>query len=104
MRKQLLFIIAFAIICLLSSFIVSDMNTISSSEFTCEEDLTAAILRVKKSAAPRGDGSSWAVPYNSLQDALDSSTMISGMVENWVTNDTYYTDEGASDNDNDRNA
>ena len=53
--------------------------------------LGSSNIHVDASAAPGGDGRSWALAFNNLQDALDASLLIN---EIWVAAGTYYPDEG----------
>jgi len=59
-------------------------------------------LYVNASAAPGGDGSSWATAYNKLQDAISQANSCAGISEIWVAQGTYFPDEGTGITDNDR--
>jgi predicted outer membrane repeat protein len=58
---------------------------------------------VDSSASPGGDGSSWAMAFNKLQDALTSTCLHDGDTI-CVAKGTYYPDEGAGQTDNDQNS
>jgi hypothetical protein len=63
----------------------------------------AAQFYVDASAAPGGDGSSWASAFRYLQDALDQTVSERGD-EVWIAAGTYYPDDGANVTKGDRRA
>lgn len=66
----------------------------------------SSVIYVDTDAAPGGDGSSWAMAYNNVQDALEEACLC-GNKEIWVADGTYYptqnsagTSTGATDRTN----
>ncbi len=59
-------------------------------------DFADGVLRVKRDAAPGGDGVTWATAMNSLQDALDAAECNSLITQIWVAAGSYTPDFGAN--------
>lgn len=63
-----------------------------------------SIIYVKKDTSGRKDGSSWENAFNNLQDAIVFSGGCRNKSEIWVTEGTFYPDEGPGIANNDRSA
>lgn len=60
------------------------------------------VMYVNKSASGNNDGTSWTHAFNHLQDALHELEVCGSPAEVWITNDTYFPDEGTFVSNGDR--
>lgn len=72
--------------------------------YELQGDGTRYILYVKQNAPAGGDGSSWSRAFTKLQDALAKAATCFVTKEIWVAAGTYYPDETATANTNNRDA
>lgn len=83
---------------------ISNLNEYNGGTDPHFYDVYTGRIYVDDSAAGSADGTSWADAFPSLQDALTAAGTLSGGVTIWVAKGTYYTDEGGTQTDDDRDA